>query len=57
MEEIKQELEREAQEKLERDERAHQALIAQRARDLQKQEIASGGQIFPESKMDTQIVG
>ena len=34
MEEIRHELEREAQEKQERDERAHQALIAQRTRDL-----------------------
>lgn len=57
MEEIRQELEREAKEKYERDERAHQALMAQRERDLQKKEIAMGGQAFPESKMDTQIVG
>ena len=57
MEEIRQELENEAKEKYERDERAHQALIAQRQRDIQKQEIASSGQVFPESQMDTQIMG
>jgi hypothetical protein len=54
IEEIRKELEQEAKEKEKNEERAYQALQAQRTRDLER----GSGQIFPtESNIRTQITG
>ena len=57
MEEVRRELEEEARQKQLKQEREHQALIAQQQRQQQKRDMLDGGQIFPKSEIDTQIIG